>query len=112
MESLIRRSLLLFFIIGAGLMSGACTSGGIEGEFAKSISDINKDWVLYEVIKKGDSTIIRIEVYKTDKVTFKDAKKAMGALQKVDPQLTGYIEFYNSDVGIVLRKIEVFPSAT
>jgi hypothetical protein len=109
MRGLIKGLVVLCALLGSGLIFQACTSGGVEDQYAKALSDINKDWQLYEVKKQGDSTIIRVEV--SDVVSFKDGKKAMIALQKIDPQLTGYIEFYNAEVGMVLRKVEIFPSS-
>jgi len=87
----------------------ACTSGGSgeEDKFAAALSKLNKDWQLYEVKKKGDQTIIKVEV--SENVTFKQGEAAKAALKKIDPKLTGYIEFYNSDVGMTLRKVEMFP---
>mgnify|MGYP000181580146 CR=1 FL=1 len=110
MRVLIKRLIVLGLIVGTGMIFQACTSGnGVEDQYAKALSDIDKDWQLYEVKKQGDSTVIHVEVSKV--VSFKDSKKAMAAIQKITPQFTGYIEFYNSDVGIVLRKVEIFPSS-
>lgn len=110
MQVLIKRLMVLGLILLPGLMFQACSIGGVEGQYAKAISDINKDWVLYEVKEEKGSTVIRVEV--SDVVTFKDGKKAMDAIQKITPQLTGYIEFYNSEVGMVLRKVELFPGSS
>lgn len=100
---------ILFLVVGITL--SACSSGsGVEEKFDKALKDIDKEWQLYEVKKQGDNTIIRIEVDKN--VTFKEGEKAKAALQKIDPQLKGYIEFYNSEVGMVLRKVEIFPPTT
>ncbi|MFQ5430966.1 MAG: hypothetical protein ACE5EN_00500 [Nitrospinota bacterium] len=109
---MIKRLIVLGLILVPLMVFQACTSGGVEDKYAKVFSDINKDWELYEVKQAGGSTIIKVEVINSDKVPFKEAKKAMEALQKMDPKLSGYIEFYNSEVGIVLRKVEIIPAAT
>lgn len=112
MGNMIKGFVSLGLLLVAGLIFGGCTSDGIEDKFAKALSDVDKNWELYEVKQVGDHTVIKVEVYNTDKVPFKEAKKAMEALQKIDPKLAGYIEFYNSEVGIVLRKVEIIPNAT
>lgn len=109
MQGLIKRLVVLGLILGTGLIFQACTSGGVEDQYAKALSDIDKDWQLYEVKQQGKNTVIRVEVSKV--VSFKDGKKAMEAIQKITPNMTGYIEFYNSEVGMVLRKVEIFPSS-
>lgn len=112
MQVLIKRLIVLGLILGLGLIFQACTSDGVEDKFAKAISEVNKNWELYEVKQVGNVTVVKVEVFNTDKVPFKEAKKAMEALQKIDPKLAGYIEFYNSEVGIVLRKVEIIPATT
>ncbi len=112
MRNLIKGFVLLCLLPVAGLIYGGCTSGGVEDKFAKAISEVNKNWELYEVKQVGNATVIKVEVFNSDKVPFKEAKKALEALQKIDPKLAGYIEFYNSEVGIVLRKVEIIPAAT
>lgn len=112
MRNLTKRFVLVCLLLVAGLTFGGCSSGGVEDEFAKAISEVNKDWVLYEVKQVGNATVIKVEVINSSKVPFRQAKKAMEALQKIDPKLAGYIEFYNAEVGIVLRKVEIIPAAT
>lgn len=94
-------------VLLAVAMMTACDSGGAEGAYQKVFKEQNSEWELFEVKKEGDMTILRVEV--TDVVPFDAAKKAMEALQKQDPKLKGYIEFYNSEVGMVLRKVEIVP---
>ncbi|VAX17676.1 hypothetical protein MNBD_NITROSPINAE01-1226 [hydrothermal vent metagenome] len=95
-------------VFAIGLVS-ACTSSGPEDKYQDALNAINKTWSVYEVKQDGKNTIIRVEV--TDVVSFKDAKKAMKALQAIEPELTGYVEFYNSEVGMTLRKLEIFPGS-
>lgn len=98
----------VFMLLALSIAIGACSAGSEqEQKFAKVFSDINKDWQLYEVEAKGGNTIIRVEV--SDNVSFKAGKNAMEELQKIDPKLKGFIEFYNAKVGIVLRKVELIP---
>jgi len=99
----------LALVLATGLAFSGCTSGNdMESKYAKIFSDINKDWGLYEVKKNGNSIIIRVEVSAV--VPFKQAKKALAEIQRIDPKLEGYIEFYNADVGMVLRKVEIIPA--
>ncbi len=108
MNKLMTRTWLLIFVATA--VFGGCTSANDQDtKFAKIFSDINKDWVLYEVKKKGKTVVIKVEV--SANVPFKEAKKALEAIQKSDPKLEGYIEFYNAEVGMVLRKVEIIPDA-
>ncbi|VAX25485.1 hypothetical protein MNBD_NITROSPINAE02-1173 [hydrothermal vent metagenome] len=108
MNRLMTSGWLLIFVAAA--VFGGCTSADDqETKLAKIFSDLNKDWVLYEVKKKGKSVVIKVEV--KDNVPFKEAKKALEQIQKSDPKLEGYIEFYNSEVGMVLRKVEIIPEA-
>lgn len=89
----------------------ACSGGGgggAEGQYQAVFSKINPAWNVYEVKKEGTNTVIRVEV--ADVVPFAEAKKALDALQAADPKLAGYIEFYNKEVGIVLRKVEIVPA--
>lgn len=105
-----KKSTLLFIILALSIVLGAC-AGGTEQEkkFAKVFSNLNKDWQLYEIETSNDNTVV-IHVEVSDNVPFREAKKAMEELQKIDPKLKGYIEFYNSQVGIVLRKVELIPA--
>ena len=112
MKNLTKGFALVCLLLVVGLINVGCSSGGVEDEFAKAISEVNKDWVLYEVKQVRGATVIKVEVLNSSKVPFKQAKKAMEALQKIDPKLAGYIEFYNAEVGMVLRKVELIPAAT
>lgn len=109
MEKQNNNKLKLFFIVLIlSIAIGACM-GGTEQEkkFGKVFSNINKDWQLYELKKEGENITIRVEV--SEVVPFKEAKKAMEELHKIDPKLKGYIEFYNTSMGIVMRKVELIP---
>lgn len=88
----------------------ACSSGGggEEDKYQAAFTKINPAWKVYEVKKEGENTIIRVEA--ADVVPFAEAKKALDALQAADPKLKGYVEFYNKEVGIVLRKLEIMPA--
>lgn len=98
-------------ILFSGLALAACESGDDrDSKYAKIFSDLNKDWALYEIVMQGKMTVIRVEV--SDVVPFKEAQKALAAIQKDDPKLEGYIEFYNSEVGMVLRKVEIIPAGS
>lgn len=112
MRNFKKGSVLACLLLVTGLIAGGCSSGGIEDEFADAISAVNKNWELYEVKQVRGATVIKVEVFNSAKVPFKEAKRAMEALQKIDPKLSGYIEFYNSEVGIVLRKVEIIPAVT
>jgi hypothetical protein len=92
------------------LTLAACTGGGgdSEGPYAAALASVNKDWLISEMKKEKDMTIIRIEV--GENVAFADGKKAMEAIQKADPKFNGYLEFFNSEVGMVIRKVEIFPA--
>lgn len=107
----------LAIIVAAG---GACTPGGgdknpaaggggdKEGQFAKALSSLNADWKLYEIGESRGAVTIKVEVQEI--VSFQDGKKAMEAIQKVDPKFKGYIDFYDSKTGTVVRKMEVIPA--
>ncbi len=89
---------------------GACSSG-VDDQYAKVFSDLNPEWELYEVKEKGEGQIILV-VDVQDVVSFKDGKKAVEELQKITPNLEGYIDFYNSEVGMTLRRMEIIPPTT
>ena len=111
MANLIKRASVVGVLIVSCLAFVACTGGGgLEDKYAKVFSDINPDWQLYEVKKEGENTVLLVEV--SDVVSFKDAKKAVDAIQKIDPQLAGYIDFYNAEVGMTLRRMEIIPAST
>ena len=100
----------LVVMIALALAVPACTGGGndMESKYAKIFSDLNKDWKFYEVVKKGTFTTIKVEV--SENVPLKEAQKALAKIQELGPKLEGYIEFYNSEVGMVLRKVEIIPN--
>lgn len=100
--------LVLAFSLIILAVSGCDSGSDAEAKYQKALNSVNDKWEIYEVTKKGDSTIIRVEV--NDNVPFKLSKKAGEAIQKVDPAFNGYVEFFNSEVGIVLRKVEIFPA--
>jgi len=93
-------------IFTTGCSSGG--SGGDTGKYQQTLEKINPQWKVFEVKGEGANLVIRVEA--GESVPFADAKKAEEALHKVDPKLTGYLEFFNKDVGIVLRKIELVPA--
>jgi hypothetical protein len=107
-----RSRLLIGLVLAFSLMilavSGCDSGSDAEAKYQKALNTVNDKWEIYEMTTKGDSTIIRVEV--DDNVPFKISKKAGEAIQKVDPAFNGYIEFFNSEVGIVLRKTEIFPA--
>lgn len=86
----------------------ACSNGGPAEKYQAALIKINPAWKIYEVQKNGENTIIRVEA--SDVVPFAEAKKALEALQSTDPKLAGYVEFYNKEVGMVLRKLEIIPA--
>ena len=101
----------LALVLTVGLISAGCVGGGNETEdkFADALRALNEDWELYEVKTRGDKTIMMIEVL--DNVTFKEGQAAMKEVLTIDPNYNGMLEFYNSEVGMTLRKVEVFPGA-
>jgi ketosteroid isomerase-like protein len=89
----------------------ACSSGGNpnEGKYADAIKAIDSSWDLYEMTEdENGHTNFKIEV--SDVVKFDKAKKTIEAFQKIDPKLSGMVEWYNSDVGMTLRKMEILPA--
>ncbi len=105
-----RKSIYLFSVVSLlwGLALAGCETGDdVEGKFAKALSDVNKDWQLYEIAKSRGAMTIKVEV--SEIVPFKEAKKAVSAIQKVDPKFAGYIDFFDSRTGTVVRKMEVIP---
>ncbi len=103
--------LVLALLLTSTIALTSCTGGGgIEDEYAKVFSGINPDWALYEVVQQGESVVIAVEVSNTEKVPFKDAKKAVEALMKVNPKLQGYIEFKGKEVPMTLRRMELIPA--
>jgi len=88
---------------------GATQSGGDkEDQFAKALSGLNADWKLYEIGESRGAVTIKVEV--NEIVNFQDGKKAVDAIQKIDPQFKGYIDFYDSKTGTVVRKMEIIPA--
>jgi hypothetical protein len=86
----------------------ACSGGGPEDKYEAVLKKVNPSWKVYEVKQEGTNTVIRVEA--ADVVPFPEAKKALEALQAMDPKLSGYVEFYNKEVGMVLRKLEIMPA--
>lgn len=93
---------------GAPAGAGASVSGDNEDKYTQALASINKEWKVAEMKKDKDQTIIRVEV--GDNVPFAEGKKAADAIQKADPKFNGYVEFFNSQVGMVIRKLEIFPA--
>lgn len=111
MDAVIRNVKTLAAVAVLALVFTACSSGGggsEEDKYQDAFTKINPAWKVYEVKKEGENTIIRVEA--ADVVPFAEAKKALDALQAADPKLKGYVEFYNKEVGIVLRKLEIMPA--
>ncbi|MBI5636671.1 MAG: hypothetical protein HZA03_01740 [Nitrospinae bacterium] len=109
MDAVIRNVKTLAAVAVLALVFTACSSGGgEEDKYQAAFTKINPEWKVYEVKKEGENTIIRVEA--ADVVPFAEAKKALDALQAADPKLQGYVEFYNKEVGIVLRKLEIMPA--
>lgn len=105
-----RKSIYLFsvFSLLAGLVFAGCESGNdMESKFAKALSDVNNDWQLYEIVKSRGALTIRVEV--SNIISFKEAKKAVAAIQKADPKFAGYIDFLDTKTGTVVRKMEIIP---
>lgn len=96
----------------AGAGGAAATQGGGGGDkeeqFAKALSAMNADWKLYEIGESRGAVTIKVEV--NEIVNFQDGKKAVEAIQKIDPQFKGYIDFYDSKTGTVVRKMEILPA--
>lgn len=108
LDAVIKNVKTLAAVAVLALAFTACSGGGPEEKYQDAFSKINPTWQVYEVKQEGTNTVIRVEV--ADVVPFAEAKKALDALQAAEPQLTGYIEFYNKEVGIVLRKVEIMPA--
>lgn len=90
----------------------ACeTSGGgddMESQFAAALQALNPDWALYEIVESRGAPTIKVDV--SEIVDFQSAKKAVEAIQKVDPKFAGYIDFVDGKTGTVVRKMEVIPA--
>ncbi len=98
----------IFMIAVLGAAFTACSSGTeLENKLVKAFAEINAKWEVYEVKEEGNKLMIKIEV--DDVVPFSDAKKALQAIIEINPQATGMIEWYNSQVGMTLRKMEIMP---
>jgi len=105
-----RKSIYLLMVVSllAGVTFVGCESGDdMESKFAKALSDVNKDWQLYEITKSRGALTIKVEV--TSIISFKEAKKAVAAIQKSDPKFAGYIDFFDSRTSTVVRKMEIIP---
>ncbi len=96
------------------LTLAACTGGGDGGDggnedkYSQALASVNKEWKISEMKKEKEMTVIRIEV--DDNVPFAEGKKAADAIQKADPKFNGYVEFFNGQLGMVIRKLEIFPA--
>lgn len=88
--------------------AGAGASGDNEDKYAQALVSINKTWKVSDMKKDKDSTTIRVEA--EENVSFAEGKKAAEAIQKADPKFNGYLEFFNGQVGMVIRKVEIFPA--
>jgi hypothetical protein len=93
---------------GGSSGGGAGVSGDNEDKYTQALASINKTWKVSEMKKEKDSTIIRVEV--EENVQFAEGKKAADAIQKTDPKFNGYVEFFNGQLGMVIRKVEIFPA--
>jgi hypothetical protein len=93
---------------GGGGGGSAGVSGDNEDKYTQALASINKAWKVSEMKKDKDQTIIRVEV--DDNVPFAEGKKAADAIQKADPKFNGYVEFFNGQIGMVIRKLEIFPA--
>ncbi len=109
MDAVIKNVKTLAAVAVLALAFACSGGGGAEDKFQAAFSKVNPAWKVYEVKKEGTNTIIRVEA--ADAVPFAEAKKALDALLAVDPKLTGYVEFYNKEVGMVLRKLEIVPAS-
>lgn len=102
----------IFVLVAAlPLFTAGCSGGGGGGDmdkYQKVLEKINPNWKVFEVKGEGANLTIRVEA--DANVPFQEAKKAEEALHKVDPKLAGYLEFFNKQVGIVLRKVELVPA--
>lgn len=101
-------ALTLAACTGGGGDGSAGVSGDNEDKYTQALASINKAWKVSEMKKNKDQTIIRVEV--DDNVPFAEGKKAADAIQKADPKFNGYVEFFNGQVGMVIRKLEIFPA--
>ncbi len=110
MEAVIKNVKTFTAVAVLALAFTACSSGGggAEDKFQAAFTKVNPSWKVYEVKQEGENTIIRVEA--SDVVPFGEAKKALDSLQATDPKLKGYVEFYNKEVGMVLRKLEIVPA--
>ncbi len=106
---LFQKSLAVIFMVAVlGVAFTACSSGTeFENKLVKAFAEINEKWDVYEVREDGNRLMIKIEV--EDVVPFSDAKKALKAIFEINPQASGMIEWYNSQVGMTLRKMEIMP---
>jgi len=103
----------VFLFAGLLALAGGCTQGSdsssMEDKYASALAELNPDWVLYEIGESRGAVTIKVESQEI--VNFQDAKKAVEAIQKVDPQFKGYLDFFDSKTGTVVRKIEIIPAA-
>jgi len=109
MKNKLKFIMVLALTVVSALSLFACSSSsGPEDKYEAVLKKVNPSWKVYEVKQEGTNTVIRVEA--ADVVPFPEAKKALEALQAMDPKLSGYVEFYNKEVGMVLRKLEIMPA--
>ncbi|MDH5541673.1 MAG: hypothetical protein OEY64_01780 [Nitrospinota bacterium] len=103
---------LSIFILVLGVMSlAACTSGGggFEGDLADALKKMDESWELYEIRETQNGPVVMIEV--NDNVTFKQGEEAKAEVTKLNPEFKGMLEFYNSEVGMTIRRVDIFPGS-
>ncbi len=112
MISITRRStlgaLLLFVAMGAASCDLFFGPSGPEAMYQDALQTVDTKWAVYEVTNEGGMTVVRVEV--DENITFDQGKRASDAIQKAEPAFNGYVEFFNSEVGMVLRKVEITPA--
>jgi len=102
----------IFFLILGFVSVSACTSGGggFEGQLADALKGIDETWELYEIKETPNGPVVMIEV--GDNVSFKQGEVAKAAVTKLNPEFKGMLEFYNSEVGMTIRRVDIFPGST
>jgi len=109
-KSVLPMCFIVLSLVAVGGLLGGCTSNDPIDKYQAIFEKENPKWEVFEVKEEAVGTVIRVEV--SDPVSFKDSKKVLAVIQKAYPKLAGYIEFYNSEVGMVLRKVEIIPVTT
>lgn len=95
------------FAVAAGCTTSDDPESIREDKFAQALTEMNPNWFLYEIGENRGAPTIKVEV--SEIVDFKSAKKAVEAIQKVDPEFRGYIDFLDTKTGTVVRKMEIIP---